>query len=149
MRVLAALGWALLLILLSVFIALATYWATLPARADEEHMRMYHSDPRYDAFFKSLRRPDGQGSCCSLDDCRQTEAKLRDGRWFAIVEGKWREVPPEKVLTAPLSIDGEAYICHGDSWPGGTMFTPYPGGAVYTPPYDGAIFCFIPPIPGY
>lgn len=98
-----------------------------PVRADPEHMERYHADPRYDEFFHSLQRPDGQGSCCSLDDCRQTEAEFRDGQWFAVVDGKWRAVPPERVLASPLSIDGEAYICHGDSWPGGQSYTP--GGA--------------------
>lgn len=101
--------------------------------AQESHMDLYHADPRYDAWIKSLMRPDTKTSCCSLNDCVVTTAEQRNGVWWVNVRGHWREVPPDKVVQTPLSIDGEAWVCAN------------PNGK----PQVAAIYCFIPPIPGY
>ena len=115
------------------------------ARAEDEAAA---HDPDRGAWFKSLKTPQG-GSCCDLSDCRQTQAKQNaDGSWVAIVNGKWRDIPPEKVLASPLSIDGEAYVCNSPATPGG--WGPNYGGApMFIEPSEGTIFCFVPPIPGF
>lgn len=110
------------------------------------------SDPQRGDWFKSLKRNDTGGSCCNLTDCQQTQAKqLPDGSWIAVVTGatgaKWRAIPPEKVLTTPLSIDGEAYVC-GSKGSNGTWFD-QDGRAREGVVADPVIFCFVPPIPGF
>jgi hypothetical protein len=85
------------------------------------------------AWFQSLKMPGTKASCCGLGDCHRTEADWRKGQWWAIVDDKWRPVPPSQVLTSPPSIDGSAYVCNGSpSWSvGGSMEPP--------------IYCFVPP----
>lgn len=103
-------------------------WALVPpARADEEHLRMYHADTQSDEWMRSLIRPDTGTSCCSLNDCSPTDAEWRDGQWWAVVRGEWWAVPPEKVLSKPLSMDGEAWICAGPH----------------------VVYCFVPPLNSY
>lgn len=65
-------------------------------------------------WFKSLLRPGTGISCCDISDCRKTDARWQDDGWWAVVLGKWRPIPPESVLTAPRTLDGEAYVCAGD-----------------------------------
>ena len=105
-----------------------------PADAQEaDHKQMYHADPHYDAWFRSLKIPGTDTSCCSLRDCDRTEAEWRADGWYALVRGIWRAIPPAKVVKTPTTIDGEAYVCAN------------PAG----PPESAGIFCFIPPVPGY
>ena len=126
-------------------------------------------DTSRDEWFKSLKHPNGTGGCCSLTDCKQTEAEWRpDGKggfeWWALVEGyqgepgaktwtkgkKWQRIPPGNVLKTPLSIDGEAYVCHSDGTPGGLGYIGGGiGGSYYSNPSSPVIYCFVPPIPGY
>ncbi len=84
-------------------------------------------------WFKSLMMPGTKASCCDLADCHATDADMRRGQWWAVVDDEWRAVPQSKVLTSPHSIDGSAYVCTGSpSWSfGGIKDTP--------------IYCFIPP----
>ena len=97
-------------------------------------------------WFSSLRTLSGR-SCCELGDCHRTDATLQaDGSWTAMVDGNWRRIPPEKVLKAPLSIDGDAYVCNGKPWAGSKQVN---GAIVSAPTSAGAIYCFVPPIPGY
>lgn len=105
-------------------------------------------DPDRARWFESLKVPGTDASCCNLDDCFQSEARQEpDGSWVAVVAGKWRAIPPEKVLTTPFSIDGEAYVCHSAGYEGGEAFR---NGAMFTmPPSDPIIYCFVPPIPGF
>lgn len=76
------------------------------------------------AWFESLKQPTTGMSCCSIADCRATQAEWRGNRWYAIVMGDWVPIPDDRVLHDKPSIDGDAYVCHG---PGGT------------------IYCFVPP----
>jgi hypothetical protein len=62
------------------------------------------------AWFKSLKQPGSDASCCDISDCRQTEANWRDGQWWAKVAGEWTPVPPSRELDKK-SFDGEAYVC--------------------------------------
>lgn len=90
------------------------------------------------AWFKSLTRPDVGGSCCDVSDCQRTEAEWKGEGWTAVVNGKWRNIPPRVVLKQPHSIDGDAYVCNGRDWRDDE------GGDV-TP---GQIYCFVPPDTG-
>lgn len=83
------------------------------------------------AWFKSLKLPDG-ASCCDIADCKQTQAKYKDG-WWAIVRGVVRKIPDETILRKPRSIDGEAYVCASESGL----------------PERATIYCFIEPTLGY
>lgn len=86
-------------------------------------------------WFKSLKMPGTNASCCEPADCQRTEADWRKGQWWAVVNDKWRPVPQSKVLTSPRSIDGSAYICTGTpSWSIGVLS-----------PMDPPIYCFVPP----
>ena len=117
--------WLLAVIFAAVLlVALA---ARIPVQADEEHMRMYHADAQQNEWMRSLIRPDTKTSCCSLNDCNPTDADWRNDQWWAVIRGEWRPVPHDKVLTKPLSIDGEAWVCASKQ----------------------QIYCFIPPLTSY
>jgi hypothetical protein len=62
------------------------------------------------SWFKSLKQPGTEISCCDISDCRRAEANWRNGQWHAVVEGQWTPIPPEKELDKK-SIDGDAYVC--------------------------------------
>ena len=86
------------------------------------------------SWFKSLRMPGTNASCCDIGDCHKTEADWRSGHWWAMVSEKWREIPSSKVLKSPFSLDGSAYVCTGSAAWG-------VGASVTEPP----IYCFVPP----
>lgn len=68
-----------------------------------------HSEDR-GAWFKSLRQPKTGYSCCDISDCRRADADWRNGQWWAVVDGAWTPIPPERELDKH-SIDGDAYVC--------------------------------------
>jgi hypothetical protein len=86
------------------------------------------------AWFQSLRMPGTNASCCDVSDCQRTEADFRAGRWWAVVDKKWREIPHKSVLAHPTSIDGFAYVCAGSPTWGISGFG-----------RDPPIYCFVPP----
>lgn len=93
-------------------------------------------------WFRSLERPDVGGSCCDISDCHQTSAEWRGGaggQWFAAINGRMRAIRPELIVKNPVSIDGEAYVCHGAD----IVDEENPSDITL-----GQIFCFIPPSPG-
>jgi hypothetical protein len=73
-------------------------------------------------WFQSLRQPGTGMSCCSIADCRQTDFRIQDGHYQAMIDGRWRPVPPEAVLERIDNPTGRAVVC----------YTPYRG-----------IMCFI------
>jgi hypothetical protein len=86
-------------------------------------------------WFKSLKIPGTKASCCDIADCRAAEAAWRDGRWWVLLDDRWRPVPEARIVARPTSIDGAAYVCLGPAtWSvGGTS------------PPEAHIHCFIPP----
>ena len=90
-----------------------------------------HADEDRHKWFKSLVQPDTKLSCCDMSDCHQTRAEWRGDHWYALVEGDWTQIPPNKIVQTPKTIDGEAYVCNGTS---GKPVT---------------IFCFVPPWNGF
>ena len=85
-------------------------------------------------WFQSLFEPGTDSSCCDMADCKRTTAAWRKGGWWAVVQGKWRSIPGSSVLKGPHSIDGEAYVCSGDTTDGVRD-----GGRL------PRIYCFVPP----
>jgi hypothetical protein len=85
-------------------------------------------------WFKSLIQPGTGGApCCDIADCKRTNAEWRKDGWWAEVQGVWRPIPALSVLKSPRSIDGEAYVCSGD--------TTYSDRHSLEP----RIYCFVPP----
>ena len=37
-------------------------------------------------------------SCCSIADCRPTDFRTRGTHYEAMIDGEWREIPPQTVL---------------------------------------------------
>jgi hypothetical protein len=63
-------------------------------------------------WFRGLRIPENNGSCCDESDCRVTTAQFRDGKWYAITEDGWEaEVPAAKVLKDQAHPAGSAVLC--------------------------------------
>jgi hypothetical protein len=83
------------------------------AAAQEGYIGHSH-DQWHQGFYSTLSRPDGNGSCCNLMDCRPTSIRSTNGRYEIKKDGRWISVPMEKVIkkTAP---DGGAHICAPDS----------------------------------
>jgi hypothetical protein len=63
-------------------------------------------------------------------------AEWRKDRWWANVQGKWRAIPLDRILSEPYSIDGNAYVCSAK---------PYEDDSKGI---DPAIYCFVPPTIG-
>lgn len=73
-------------------------------------------------WFQSLRQPGTGMSCCSIADCRQTDFRIHDGQYQAMVDGSWQTVPKDTILDRMDNPTGRAVVC----------YTPYRG-----------IMCFI------
>jgi hypothetical protein len=93
----AALG-----IALSVFLCLG-------AGAQDGYHGAGH-DRWHQDFYAKLRRNDGQGSCCSLMDCRPTQSRMIGDHYEVKVDDEWVPVPNDKInnVVAP---DGGAHVC--------------------------------------
>jgi hypothetical protein len=61
-------------------------------------------------FYSTLKRNDGQGSCCNLMDCRPTQSRMVGDHYEVKVDGEWMLVPNDKInnVVAP---DGGAHVC--------------------------------------
>lgn len=110
-------------------------------------------DVKRGEWFDKLKVPGTSGGCCNMKDCHQTWARqLSDHSWEAVMSdemgSRWVKVPEKKIVKSPLSIDGEAYLCHSEGNKGGMQYSPE-GGAYMAQPSQGLIYCFVPPIPGY
>jgi hypothetical protein len=84
------------------------------------------------AWFKSLRQPGTNISCCDVSDCKRTEAEYEGGGWVAdsvnpTQLGQRVVIPDASIVRNIPSIDGEAYLCQSPT---------------------GRVYCFIPPSPG-
>jgi hypothetical protein len=103
--------------------------------------------PEYDSWYRGLKNPNFKSAvirdlgCCSAKDCHETEADIRDGRWWARVGTlhtqylgpkpaseaqhafdlvyeeisweltEWKEVPNEAILKVS-NPTGSPVICH-------------------------------------
>jgi hypothetical protein len=79
------------------------------ASAQEGYYGVGH-DKWHQGFYSKLKRNDGQGSCCSLMDCRPTQSRMVGDHYEVKVDGIWTPVPHDKInnVVAP---DGGAHVC--------------------------------------
>ena len=69
------------------------------------------ADPPLAPWFRDLREPDTGRSCCSISDCRPTEARTRGDHYEVLIEGQWLAVPPDKVLNRSDNPTGRPIVC--------------------------------------
>ncbi|MFO1157291.1 MAG: hypothetical protein U1E60_00475 [Reyranellaceae bacterium] len=124
-----AIGVLLLVIALIGAIGLAR-----PARAQDGTHGQGHGE-RHD-WYRTLEQPGTGLSCCSgrrsapdgsIDgDCRPTRAFVGDdGRWRAMIDGRWQVVPPHTVLDP--SLNQEALYPHVCASTTGLIYCFLPG----------------------
>ena len=79
------------------------------ASAQEGYYGAGH-DNWHQGFYSTLKRNDGQGSCCNLMDCRPTQSRMVGDHYEVKVDGEWMRVPSDKInnVVAP---DGGAHVC--------------------------------------
>ena len=79
------------------------------ASAQEGYYGAGH-DKWHQGFYSTLKRNDGQGSCCNLMDCRPTQSRMVGDHYEVKVDGEWMRVPSDKInnVVAP---DGGAHVC--------------------------------------
>lgn len=82
------------------------------------------ADPGLAPWFRSLHIPGSAVLCCSVTDCRMTVSRVVAGHFQALVEGIWRDVPDDRVLTQADNPTGHAVVC----------WTPFAG-----------VLCFVKP----
>jgi len=82
---------------------------SIGAAAQEGYHGVGH-DKWHQGFYSTLKRNDGQGSCCNLMDCRPTQSRIVGDHYEVKVEGVWTPVPYDKInnVVAP---DGGAHVC--------------------------------------
>jgi hypothetical protein len=69
------------------------------------------ADPAMAPWFNSLRQPGSGISCCSIADCRPVDYRTVDNHYEAYIEGEWRAVPPDKVISRADNPTGRAVVC--------------------------------------
>ena len=133
------------LVLVLTFTSLLVDVRYLNAHDDLAWQMLADNDASRAEWFEKLKTPSG-GSCCNLSNCRQARAEWRGDTegWWVLANGTWRPIPADKVLAAPQSIDGDAYVCMGKDSRGATHDS---DGNVSgnVPSLLGAIYCFVPP----
>ncbi len=69
-------------------------------------------NPAFARWFNSLQRPDGGGSCCSINsDCRVTEFRTAGDHYQAVYAGNWIDVPTEAIVHRHDNPLGRAVLC--------------------------------------
>ena len=66
------------------------------ASAQEGYYGAGH-DKWHQGFYSTLKRNDGQGSCCNLMDCRPTQSRMVGDHYEVKVDGEWMRVPSDKI----------------------------------------------------
>lgn len=82
------------------------------------------ADPALTPWFNDLRQPWTNALCCSMADCRPTNSRLSGVHYEVLIQGEWRTVPDDRVLTRNDNPTGRAVVC----------WTPTAG-----------VLCFVPP----
>ena len=68
-------------------------------------------DPALVPWFESLRQPRTGASCCSISDCRPADYRTSGDHYEVMLEDRWVEVPPEKVLHRLDNPTGRGVVC--------------------------------------
>jgi hypothetical protein len=79
------------------------------------------ADPELAPWFKSLRQPKTELSCCDRSDCRTVQYRIVDGHFQAFIGGEfarwqnppydWVDVPESSVLHRHDNPTGEGVAC--------------------------------------
>ena len=98
---------------LLIGIVLATFLGISPAPGAPPP----NADPAMSEYFQGLEVPGGEHQgwgCCDWSDCRQyTDDKVRQegGGWEVFIDGDWRKVPPEHLITNKATPTGNYIAC--------------------------------------
>ncbi len=95
--------------------------ATVGARAIAQDGQHGQGHSENHDWYEKLKQPGSNASCCNAQkkradgtlegDCRPTRAYQKDdGMWYALLNGRWIQVPPRVVLKT-LAPDGNSHIC--------------------------------------
>jgi hypothetical protein len=110
-------------------------------KAEETGHHQFH-----DSHYRHWKQPGTNISCCSDHDCEPVKAEMREGRWFALRESGWFDVPEEMALSRRLPLRKREWIEIPDS----TIIrqlNPTVEGAHLC--YSGnTVLCFVPPNTG-
>ncbi len=87
-----------------IAVALLSSTSALAAPPDD-------ADPALAPWFNSLRAPWTNALCCSIADCRPTDARIAGDHYEAFVGGQWRPVPPDRVLQRSDNPTGRPVVC--------------------------------------
>lgn len=86
------------------------------------HDKMHH-------WYRTLKRPGTNYSCCNENDCRPTDARiLEDGTIQAMKDGRWITIPKDRILNVNPP-DLNSHIC-----------APPSGSAFWDPDH---VYCFV------
>lgn len=69
------------------------------------------ADSTLGPWFQGLKQPGTGASCCSIADCRQVDYRTEGDHYQALIEGKWLDVPPDRVLAHQLNPTGRGVVC--------------------------------------
>lgn len=128
------------IIIALVLIAVGLALFATPARG-QQHGDHGFKHSEHHEWYKGLMRPDNPKiSCCSHEDCRPTETRVKGETVEAKIDGEWYTIPPEKILpkAAPdlgSHICAPAFSKHGANeyeyaYPKGYIFCAIIGGGV-------------------
>jgi hypothetical protein len=78
--------------------------ANLP-KAEEPGHRLHH-----ESDYRHWKQPGTNISCCSDHDCAPVKAELREGRWFALRESGWFDLPEDIALSHRLPLRKSEWI---------------------------------------
>lgn len=87
-----------------------------------------HVSPEIRRWFRDLRSPDGHSFCCDEVDCLRTEAHLSGDHWRARApDGKWIDIPPNRVIHDRGNPVGEPILCETWAFDGWNVLCFVPG----------------------
>src|SRR6266852_2637035 len=69
-------------------------------------------DPAISDWFKSLKQPETQMSCCSVADCRRMPYHIQDGHYEVDIEGFRYVVPDGTVLQGVDNPTDQSVVCY-------------------------------------
>jgi hypothetical protein len=127
-------GLTILVVLLIVSACVLLIAVSLPVHAHEAG-----TDPDAD-WYRSLKRPNGMGSCCDMKDCKRTSEWKIEGEHYRVMgeRGEWLGVDDEVVLRNVNNPTGMAVACIHENKSWGYQST--------EPQITESVLCFVPPV---
>jgi hypothetical protein len=110
-------------------------------KAEEIGHRLHH-----ESDYRFWKQPGTDISCCSDHDCAPVKAELREGKWFALRQNEWFDVPDEKGPGEWLPLRQSQWIEVPDAKIIRERNPTVEGGHLcYS---SGKVICFVPPNTG-